>query len=511
MKATSEKEQSVIICRCEEITLGEIEAAIDAGCCSVGAVKRYTRAGMGPCQGRGCGSVIAGIIAGRTGRNKLEVGEDKPRFPGVPVPISSLASVPSVMQSKAVVATESADYPAPSTVWAPGTSSRTASVREKRKAVVIGAGYHGMSAASHLARAGVDTLLVEQGETGTGASGNNFGCIQLQDSNLGLSFTLNSRGFQRMSTMERELGRDLEYRPMDSLLYAQTDEEMEELESLAAAIGNEGLQVRILEPREMLRYEPNMDISTMKGANYFQQASINPFKYLYALAEAGVKAGLKIAEHSRVEEILQDGSACRGIRLTDGTVIEADYVVIAAGAWSRALAKQCGLEIPVEYVIGEAFVSEAIAPTVFTFLSSASFFTATHGSSGPTTSFTTGQTLSGNLLIGETSEPGPENPDGAVQLTSDAHCRNMPGQLAEIFPSLKDLSVMRSWTTCSPSTPDFEPFLGFAGPRGLILATGFKSSVVISPVVGEVVRDLVLEGTCSWDLTPFTSRIEKEG
>ncbi|MBQ3103335.1 MAG: (2Fe-2S)-binding protein, partial [Oscillospiraceae bacterium] len=40
-----------IICRCEEIRRSEIQAAIDAGCTSVTAIKKFTRAGMGPCQG----------------------------------------------------------------------------------------------------------------------------------------------------------------------------------------------------------------------------------------------------------------------------------------------------------------------------------------------------------------------------------------------------------------------------------------------------------------------------
>jgi sarcosine oxidase, subunit beta len=504
-----------IICRCEEITLEEVERAIDAGCSSVGAVKRYTRAGMGPCQGRGCGSVIAGIIAGKTGRDVLRIGEDKPRFPNVPLSLDHLSSleeypaegVPSISEEKSTPENSLNTAP-PATCGKPDLAKGN-QLREVRKAIVIGGGYHGTSAASALAKAGVRTILLEQKEIGTGASGNNFGCIQLQDSNPGLSFVLNSRGFKRMSSMEKELGRDLEFREMGSLLYAQTNEEMEELISLKKEIAREGLQVELLEPGEMLRYEPYMDIRTMKGATYFKQANINPFKYLFALAETGVVAGLEIREHSRVEEILLQDNQCRGVRLSDGSIIEADYIVLAAGAWSRKLAAGCGIEIPVEYVIGEAFVSEPLQPTVLNFLSSASFFTATHGSSGPTTSFTAGQTAAGNILIGETSEPGPEDPDEAIQLTSSAHCRNMPKQLAELFPALKEISVMRSWTTCSPSTPDFEPFLGSAGPEGLIFATGFKSSVVISPVVGEIVSDLVVRGSTFCDISPFMNRLRK--
>ena len=52
-----------IICRCEEITLGEVKAAVAAGARTIGEVKMVTRVGMGNCQGRMCErSVVNAII-----------------------------------------------------------------------------------------------------------------------------------------------------------------------------------------------------------------------------------------------------------------------------------------------------------------------------------------------------------------------------------------------------------------------------------------------------------------
>ena len=48
-----------IICRCEDITLTEIRDVISGGCRTIDEIKRVTRAGMGPCQGRTCQSMIA--------------------------------------------------------------------------------------------------------------------------------------------------------------------------------------------------------------------------------------------------------------------------------------------------------------------------------------------------------------------------------------------------------------------------------------------------------------------
>lgn len=53
----------VIICRCEEVRLGEIKKAILEGAITVDDVKRRTRAGMGLCQGKSCGKIIARLIS----------------------------------------------------------------------------------------------------------------------------------------------------------------------------------------------------------------------------------------------------------------------------------------------------------------------------------------------------------------------------------------------------------------------------------------------------------------
>ncbi|MDY7028250.1 MAG: (2Fe-2S)-binding protein [Spirochaetota bacterium] len=76
-----------LICRCEEVTLGEIEQAIEEGCTTLNEVKRRTRAGMGLCQGRTCSKLIARIIAQKTGKPLSEVMPVTSRPPARPVKI----------------------------------------------------------------------------------------------------------------------------------------------------------------------------------------------------------------------------------------------------------------------------------------------------------------------------------------------------------------------------------------------------------------------------------------
>jgi len=81
--------RSRIICRCEEISEEEIIQAVRAGCRSVAEVKRFCRAGMGLCQGRTCGPLVASIIARELGVPKEVVETDTPRFPLFPVALEA--------------------------------------------------------------------------------------------------------------------------------------------------------------------------------------------------------------------------------------------------------------------------------------------------------------------------------------------------------------------------------------------------------------------------------------
>ena len=80
-----------VVCRCEEISAGEIEAAISEGCPSIGELKRTTRAGMGACQGRYCGPLLSRLMADRLGRPPEEDLRFAPRVPLKPVTVTDIA------------------------------------------------------------------------------------------------------------------------------------------------------------------------------------------------------------------------------------------------------------------------------------------------------------------------------------------------------------------------------------------------------------------------------------
>lgn len=78
-----------LICRCEDVSRAQIRAAVAEGASDVFSVKMWTRAGMGPCQGRICGSALAHLVATELGLPVAEAGYNRPHMPLRPVPLAT--------------------------------------------------------------------------------------------------------------------------------------------------------------------------------------------------------------------------------------------------------------------------------------------------------------------------------------------------------------------------------------------------------------------------------------
>jgi NAD(P)H-nitrite reductase large subunit len=76
-----------VICRCEEVTLGEIRKAVREGARDLDAVKRMTRAGAGLCQNKTCYNLVARIVHAEAGVPLSELKPFTARPPVRPIPV----------------------------------------------------------------------------------------------------------------------------------------------------------------------------------------------------------------------------------------------------------------------------------------------------------------------------------------------------------------------------------------------------------------------------------------
>lgn len=84
-------DDDMIVCRCEEVTVGDVKRAIAQGATDLTGIKRRTRAGMGLCQGRTCESLIIRILAQELGRKPSDFSAASARPPVTPVTFGVLA------------------------------------------------------------------------------------------------------------------------------------------------------------------------------------------------------------------------------------------------------------------------------------------------------------------------------------------------------------------------------------------------------------------------------------
>lgn len=85
-------DDGLIICRCEEITKGEIKEAVRNGLHTLNGIKRITRAGMGLCQGQTCQRLVTQIIAEELGQSQAEIEPTTARGPARPLRMAVFAN-----------------------------------------------------------------------------------------------------------------------------------------------------------------------------------------------------------------------------------------------------------------------------------------------------------------------------------------------------------------------------------------------------------------------------------
>jgi NADPH-dependent 2,4-dienoyl-CoA reductase/sulfur reductase-like enzyme len=96
-------EGDTVVCRCEEVTAGQVRDMADMGCEGPNQMKAFLRCGMGPCQGRLCGLTVTELIAEQRRSTPAEVGYYRLRPPVKPITLGELASLPiSDAERKAV-------------------------------------------------------------------------------------------------------------------------------------------------------------------------------------------------------------------------------------------------------------------------------------------------------------------------------------------------------------------------------------------------------------------------
>ena len=85
----------IVVCRCEDVTLADLEHTVERGYRDIEEVKRYTGFGTGPCQGKECLALVASALAQLTGDPPATIAPFTTRPPLAPTPLRFFAEDPA--------------------------------------------------------------------------------------------------------------------------------------------------------------------------------------------------------------------------------------------------------------------------------------------------------------------------------------------------------------------------------------------------------------------------------
>jgi len=212
--------------------------------------------------------------------------------------------------------------------------------------VIIGGGIIGCSIAYHLTKIGItDVVLLERKQLTSGTTWHAAGLVgQLRATrNMTELAQYTSELFQ---TLEAETGQATGFKQSGSISLALNDERMEELKRGASMARNFGLEVEVVGLSEIAELYPMLNLEGAVGGVFLpKDGQTNPIDTTQAYAKGARMGGARIVEGVNVQKILVEQGRAVGISTAEGE-IRAGTTVLAAGMWSRELAGQVGVSVP---------------------------------------------------------------------------------------------------------------------------------------------------------------------
>ncbi|QCO06197.1 FAD-dependent oxidoreductase [Azospirillum argentinense] len=483
-----------MLCRCEEVTFGQVRAEIAAGHDSLAALKRNTRLGMGRCQGRYCAATAALLLEQATGRPRAAEQYLAPRLPAKPTPAGAFAfEKPEWGGHQRAITPNLArpleDGPLPD---------------QEAEILIVGGGVVGACLAYYLTQAGRDVLVVERGDTNLQASGANAGSlhVQLLSFDFGAkaeagggpaaaTLALGPRSIALWRDLERACGADFELAVTGGLMVADSPAGMEFLRAKAALERRYGVENAIIDAAELRRLAPALS-EELVGAEYApQEGKINPLRATYAVLEQARRQGARFLRGVNVTGIAAapavEGGGWRVE--TPRCRIRAKQIINASGPWARETGRLVGIDVPVHSAPLQMIVTEPAPKLVSQLVAHADRHLSLK------------QAVTGGLIIGGawTAVFDPARRFNTVARSS------IEGNLwvaRHVLPQIAGLHVVRAWAAMNiniDGAPIIGPVPGLPGFFNTVTSNGYT----LAPVVARMTADLLLDGRTDIDPTPF--------
>ena len=392
--------------------------------------------------------------------------------------------------------------------------------------VIIGAGIAGIAAAWYLHKAGIGVTVCEKGIVAGEQSSRNWGwCRQQGRDRAELPIVMESlRLWQEISD---ELGEDIGFRREGSLYLCENDAEMARHDHFMSFAPDYGLETRSLNRQALEKLLADCPKRWQSALFTPDDGRAEPALAVPAMAAALRAGGVDVIENCAVQQITRQNGRVSGV-LTELGEIRADSVLLAAGAWSTFLLRDCGIRLP-QLTVKASVARTGKAPSIFDGNASGSQVAFRRRLDGGYTVAMTdyleifpsiGQLgfLRDFLPLVKTSLGKLKLRVPELRIDNDytrqrilnpvpsaKTIARIKSRLRDRVPALGDIELVEAWSGMIDALPDAVPVLGQADRLdGLWISTGFSGhGFGIGPGAGRIMADLIQNKAVEYDLDRF--------
>jgi 4-methylaminobutanoate oxidase (formaldehyde-forming) len=225
--------------------------------------------------------------------------------------------------------------------------------------IIVGGGIVGCSVAYHLAKRGLDVLLLERHQFTSGSTWHAAGLVGQLRSNANITRLL-GYSVELYEKLEAETGYATGWKRNGGLRLACNQDRWTEVKRQATTARSFGLEMHLLSPAEAQALWPIMQIDDVVGAAFLPtDGQASPSDITQALVKGARMAGAQLVEGASVEEILVEDERVRGVMVGEHRVT-CGKLVLCGGLWTAALAARVGVAVPLSAVHHQYIVTEAI-------------------------------------------------------------------------------------------------------------------------------------------------------
>jgi FAD-dependent oxidoreductase domain-containing protein 1 len=368
--------------------------------------------------------------------------------------------------------------------------------------IMVGGGVMGCATAYYLLQADptLRVAIIERDPEYT------YNSTVLSDGNIRQQFNIRENilisqyGLERLKTFRQDMAVGdwqpaVDFRQQGNLFLVNEENRDDALAGLAQQ-QTMGCEVTWLEPAAIKARFPLYDETKFAGGTFGRlDGTMDPQAVLTAFKRKSIQLGAAYIQ-AEVSEIVHSAGHVDGLRLSDGTMLRANYVVNSAGAWSTALARTAGIELPIEPVRRQVFVLQT---------------TVTPQETYPLTVFPSGLYLihanGSQFMCGKSFDDDPVGFD--FTWSHDTFNERMWPELVDYVPAFDRVKIVSGWSGLyDVNRFDGNVILGeWPGLEGLLLVHGFSGhGFQQCHAIGRYLSELIRGVDVSLDLSIFSPK-----